>query len=300
MKWVGGKTQLLSQLYTFLPKKLFESEFTYIEPFVGGGAMFFYMLQQFCNIKKAVINDINENLIAAYRTIKDEPDQLVKELADIEKKYLCIETQDERKQFFLEARSHFNDDVMDSIEKTTYLLFLNRTCFNGMYRVNSKGKFNVPFGKYSNPTICNAEVIFADSKLLNQHNVDILCGDYSETENYIDSDGLNFVYMDPPYRPLSATSSFTSYSEGDFNDDDQKKLADFCRSLTDKGCLWMQSNADCKSKNPDDTFFDDQYQGFEQEHVYASRSINADPSKRGKLTELLIHNQYDKNECSLF
>lgn len=295
IKWVGGKGQLLQQLERQLPTDLHEEEFTYIEPFVGGGAMLFYMLQNFMNIKQVVINDINRNLTEAYRVIKQEPEGLVYRLKQIEKQYLNITTEDGRKNFYLEMRRRFNEEVLSSLDKSAILIFLNRTCFNGLYRENAKGKFNVPFGRYANPTICNAEVIYTDSELLNRFDVQILNGDFKDTAKAIDKTGLTFFYFDPPYRPLSATSSFNSYVKEDFNDDSQRELADFCRMLDRKeNVRWMLSNSDCSAKNPDDTFFEDIYEGFDIQRVFASRMVNANASKRGKLTELLIRNYTSK------
>ena len=295
IKWVGGKGQLLQQLEKQLPTDLHEEEFTYIEPFVGGGAMLFYMLQNFMNIKQVVINDINRNLTEAYRVIKQEPEGLVYRLKQIEKQYLNITTEDGRKIFYLEMRRRFNEEVLSSLDKSAILIFLNRTCFNGLYRENSKGKFNVPFGRYANPTICNAEVIYTDSELLNRFDVQILNVDFKDTAKAIDKTGLTFFYFDPPYRPLSATSSFNSYVKEDFNDDSQRELADFCRMLDRKeNVRWMLSNSDCSAKNPDDTFFEDIYDGFDIQRVFASRMVNANASKRGKLTELLIRNYTSK------
>ena len=295
IKWVGGKGQLLQQLERQLPTDLHEEEFTYIEPFVGGGAMLFYMLQNFMNIKQVVINDINRNLTEAYRVIKQEPEGLVYRLKQIEKQYLNITTEDGRKNFYLEMRRRFNEEVLSSLDKSAILIFLNRTCFNGLYRENAKGKFNVPFGRYANPTICNTEVIYTDSELLNRFDVQILNGDFKDTAKAIDKTGLTFFYFDPPYRPLSATSSFNSYVKEDFNDDSQRELADFCRMLDRKeNVRWMLSNSDGSAKNPDDTFFEDIYDGFDIQRVFASRMVNANASKRGKLTELLIRNYTSK------
>ena len=288
LKWAGGKGQLLSQLSEHLPDRIHREPFTYIEPFVGGGAMLFYMLQRFDNIKNVIINDVNEDLILAYRTIKSDVEKLICKLGEMEKEYLDIADPNERSKLFYEIRERYNQRIGDSIERISQLLFLNKTCFNGLYRVNKKGLFNVPFGKYSNPTICNANVLRADSQLLQSAKVEIFHGDYTQILQYVD--GLTFFYLDPPYRPLDATSSFTAYAKGDFNDDDQRTLADFCHQLADRGILWMESNADCSAKNPEDTFFEDLYRNYRIERVYASRSINANPSKRGKLTELLIKN----------
>ena len=288
LKWAGGKGQLLSQLSEHLPERVTNEPFTYIEPFVGGGAMLFYMLQRFANIRKAVINDVNEDLILTYRTIKDDVEALVSILDRMEKDYLAVADPNGRSQIFYEVRERYNQHVGDGIERASQLIFLNKTCFNGLYRVNRRGQFNVPFGKYANPTICNAKLLRADSQLLQSAKVEICQGDYSHTIQYID--GLTFVYLDPPYRPLDATSSFTAYAKGDFNDDDQRALAAFCRQLSEGGCLWMESNADCSAKNPEDTFFEELYADYRIERVHASRFINANPEKRGKLTELLIKN----------
>lgn len=291
VKWVGGKGQLLLQLEASLPREIYEDEFTYIEPFVGGGAMLFFMLQRFPNIRRAVINDINRNLTDAYQTIKDEPEGLVYRIRHIEQQYLAILDENGRKEYYLNMRQRFNEDELTKIDKTALLIFLNRTCFNGLYRENAKGFFNVPFGRYTNPTICNEEVIYADSELLNKYDVQILNGDFKQTAKAVNSSRLNFFYFDPPYRPLSATSSFNSYVKEDFNDDSQRDLADFCRHLSQKSnVLWMLSNSDCSAKNPEDTFFEDIYDGFDIQRVYATRMVNAVASKRGKLTELLIRN----------
>ena len=288
LKWAGGKGQLLSQLDQHLPKGISRIDFTYLEPFVGGGAMLFHILQQFPNIKKAVINDINSYLITAYRVIKNSPDELIKRLSELENQYYSTGDNEDQKSFFLRVRETFNEVEMDDVDRTKYLIFLNRTCFNGLYRVNSKGKFNVPFGRYLHPTICNAETIKADSELLNRVELVILNGDFEQTIDHL-SDGFNLFYFDPPYRPLNATYSFNSYSKEDFNDEEQIRLRDFCVKLSKyPNVKWMLSNADCSAKNPDDTFFEEIYRGFNINRVYASRAINANPSKRGKLTELLI------------
>ena len=295
IKWAGGKGQLLSQLDEHLPQILSEREFTYIEPFVGGGAMLFHMLQKYPHVERVVINDINPYLTTAYRVVKDEPDELIERLSILEREYFALESEEAKKAFFLGAREIFNEDDLDAVDRTKYLMFLNRTCFNGLYRVNSRGKFNVPFGRNLNPTICNTETIKADSELLNRVEVVILNGDFEQTINYFNANGLNFFYFDPPYRPLSTTSSFNSYAREEFNDAEQLRLRDYCQMLNDMGALWMLSNADCSAKNPEDLFFEDAYRDFNIHRVYASRSINANPQKRGKLTELLINNYQQVN-----
>lgn len=292
MKWAGGKTQLLEQFEAFLPKDFEQKDnVTYIEPFVGGGAMLFYMLQRFQNIGKVIINDINRNLTDAYINVKNNAEKLVDELKHIENEYLRINDYDKQKSYYLDMRSRFNDENLDSIERSALMIFLNRTCFNGLYRENSKGKFNVPFGKYVNPTICNEDVIYSDSELLNRFDVRIINGDFLETEKVVDSKEDTFIYFDPPYRPLNATSSFNSYVKEEFDDRRQIDLSELCKRLsTNEKVYWMLSNADCSAKNPDDTFFEKLYSGFHIHRVYASRSVNANGNKRGKLTELLISN----------
>lgn len=290
IKWVGGKGQLISTFETMLPYNFHKMEdVTYIEPFIGGGAMLFFMLQKFPNIKKAVINDLNPNLVKAYTTIKHTPESLIQSLQKIQREYLRISNEEERKNFYLTVRKRFNEGKLSDIDNTMYFIFLNRTCFNGLYRVNSKGKFNVPFGKYKNPTICDDDTIYTDSKMLQK--VEIVSGDFEQTEQYISE--KTFVYFDPPYRPLDATSSFNSYAKEAFNDEEQIRLKKYFDRLTSKRCMMMLSNSDCRGRNPEDTFFDDLYKDYIIERVYASRSINANPEKRGKLTELLIRNYKD-------
>ncbi|MBQ8047329.1 MAG: DNA adenine methylase [Prevotella sp.] len=292
LKWAGGKGQLLPQLIRHLPRNISEQTFTYVEPFVGGGAMLFYMLWNFPNIRRVVVNDVNPFLITIYRVVKDYPEQLIKELSSLEKQYLALNGEVSKKAFFLQVRSVFNQHVLSDVERAKYLIFLNRTCFNGLFRVNAKGAFNVPFGRQLHPTICNADTIMADSKLLNQADIVMLDGDFEQIEGHID-DGFNFIYFDPPYRPLDATSSFNAYAKGGFDDAEQVRLRDFCMRLNAlPNVNWMLSNADCSARNPEDVFFETIYGGFNICRVVASRAINANPAKRGKLTELLIKN-YD-------
>lgn len=296
MKWAGGKGQLLTQLENYLPAQLNGRPFTYIEPFVGGGAMLFYMLSKHPEIQQIVINDINSHLITAYRTIKDKPQDLIKRLAEKEQQYFALNNEQSKKDFYLEARCIFNEEYLDDIDRTAYLIFLNRTCFNGLYRENSKGKFNVPFGRNPHPTICNENTIMADSDALNRTKTVILNGDFAETIDHLTPGGINFVYLDPPYRPLNATSSFNAYVKENFDDAEQIRLRDFTKKLNDQlGTYWMLSNSDCSAKNPEDRFFETIYDNFQINRVYASRAINANPSKRGKLTELLICNYRPEN-----
>ena len=285
IKWAGGKTQLLTQFENILPHNLEEAEhFTYIEPFVGGGAMLFHMLQKYTNIGRVIINDINPNLITAYRVIRDTPERLITDLKMLQREFRQNSNEEARKEYFLRIRKSYNEDTHNDVTNTAMFIFLNRTCFNGLYRVNSKGYFNVPFGKYTNPTICDEELLLEDSKIL--QNVEILCGDYTLIERYVDNN--TFIYFDPPYRPLSTTSSFTSYSKENFDDTEQTRLAHFFARLSRYGCKMMLSNSDCCAQNPNDTFFENLYGNFIIDKVHASRFVNAIPSKRGKLTEILV------------
>ena len=287
IKWAGGKSQLIEQLDARLPADFDNWEdVTYIEPFVGGGAMLFYMLQRYPNIQRAIINDINPDLAICYRTVRDTPEQLIESLMDIENAYLALDTEEERKDFFMAARYRYNEKNLDPIENTTKFFFLNRTCFNGLYRVNKKGLFNVPFGKYTNPTICDPETIRKDSELLQR--VEILNSDYEATFEH--ARGNTLFYFDPPYRPLSDTSSFNNYVKEAFNDDAQVRLKEYCDHINEAGFHFMLSNSDCKGKNENDNFFDVLYGAYQIERVWASRSINSKPEKRGKLTEILVHN----------
>ena len=287
IKWVGGKSQLIEQLEALLPADFSEREnVTYIEPFVGGGAMLFYMLQKYPNIKSAVINDINPDLTLCYEVVRDNPTELINSLKDIQSQYHSIKTEEERKDFFLKQRELFNTKSLNKIENTTLFFFLNRTCFNGLYRVNKAGKFNVPFGKYITPTICDASTIYTDSKILQK--VEIMTGDFEATFSKIK--GNTFFYFDPPYRPLSNTSSFNDYAKEDFNDNAQIRLKQFCDKLNEIGVNFMLSNSDCLGKDGKDLFFDNLFIDYNIDRVWAKRNVNAIASKRGKLTELLIRN----------
>lgn len=282
IKWVGGKSQLIEQLEAKLPADFdIWENVTYIEPFVGGGAMLFYMLQTHLNIKSAIINDINEDLTTCYKVVKQSPDALVESLKQIQKEYYSLQNEDARKQFFLLMRDEFNTKQLNPIDNTTLFFFLNRTCFNGLYRVNKAGLFNVPFGRYETPTICDPNTIYADSELL--QNVEILTGDYQQTLAH--AKGNTLFYFDPPYRPLNNTSSFNDYAKEAFNDLAQRRLKEFCDQVEAAGYKFMLSNSDCS-----DMFFDDLYAQYIIERVWASRSVNANPQKRGKLTEILVHN----------
>jgi DNA adenine methylase len=296
IKWVGGKGQLIEQLDALLPADFDNWEdVTYIEPFVGGGAMLFYMLQRYPNIHDVIINDINKDLINCYRTVRDHPEELIRSLQKVEDEYLSLDTDEKRKSYFLCIRTIYNRKNLDLIENTTNFFFLNRTCFNGLYRVNKSGAFNVPFGKYSKPTICDADTIRKDSQILQR--VKMLNSDFVQTFKYAKKHTL--FYFDPPYRPLSNTSSFKSYTKEEFNDDAQVRLKEYCDRIDEVGYRFMLSNSDCKGKNESDNFFDLLYSKYKIERVWASRNINSNPDKRGKLTEILVHNYQDTKSNSL-
>lgn len=292
VKWVGGKSQLIEQLEALLPADFDRwKDVTYIEPFVGGGAMLFYMLQAHPNIQKAVINDINPNLTTCYKVVRDNPSDLVNSLRAIQEEYYTLLAEESRKDFYLSMREEFNSKSLDPIRNTTLFFFLNRTCFNGLYRENKSGLFNVPFGRYDRPTICDAATILADSELLKK--VEILTGDYQDT--FAQANAQTLFYFDPPYRPLNNTSSFNDYTKETFNDLAQVRLKEFCDKVVAAGYHFMLSNSDCK-----DGFFDKLYGQYVIERVWASRSVNANASKRGKLTEILVHDYKEIKPNRLF
>lgn len=287
IKWVGGKSQLIEQLEALLPVDFDKKEdITYIEPFVGGGAMLYHMLQTHRNIRHAVINDINPDLTTCYITVRDYPDELIQSLATIQADYYAIKSEEAKKEYYMRIRERFNSKPNDPIENTTLFFFLNRTCFNGLYRVNKSGKFNVPCGRYNRPLICDADTIYADSRLLQK--VTILTGDFEQTFEYIN--GNTFFYFDPPYRPLNNTSSFNDYTKEAFNDAEQIRLKQFCDRLQYMNVPFMLSNSDCLSKDGKDRFFDDLFEDYDINRVWATRNVNAHASKRGKLTEILVRN----------
>lgn len=296
VKWAGGKGNLLKQLEDMLPSNFDDLQnVTYIEPFVGGGAMLFHMLQKHKNIRKVVINDINPDLIRCYQLVKDSPQTLIEKLHEIEYLFYQHGFKD-RKELFYFYRDRYNMESIKADERAALFIFLNRTCFNGLYRVNAAGKFNVPYGRYKKTVICNEELIMEDHKLLNS--VDTIIrkpGDYQLTIKHIGKKGTTFVYLDPPYRPLLNESNFKEYSNSPFGDKQQEELKRFCDTLSSKECLIMLSNSD--SKNEDgSSFFEKLYEGYYINRILAPRLINAFPEKRVKSTEILIRNyseQYD-------
>ena len=289
LKWAGGKRQLIPAITKALPHNFSRlKNAVYVEPFIGGGAVLFYIMQAYPNIKQAIINDVNPDLTTAYQTVKTRPAELIKELAIIQKQYFLLTDEEARRTFFDERRAEFNSRNLSELRNTVLLIFLNRTCFNGLYRVNSKNKFNVPFGKYEKPLICDPATITADSELLQR--VKILCGDFSQTISHVD--GEAFFYFDPPYKALSDTATFTNYSPDGFNDAAQERLARFCRSLDHSGHTWLLSNSDLKNTDETDTYFDRLYKGFSVSRVKAKRNINSNGALRGEISEILVSNYH--------
>jgi len=286
LKWAGGKSQLIPEIFPSLPQELKKGHFTYVEPFIGSGAILFRMLTEFPDMENVIINDFNTDLINTYITIRDSAGLLITSLEKLDLDYKSLKTEEEQREFFLHIRTTFNSRTGNLAEQSSYLIFLNKTCFNGLFRVNSKNLFNVPFGKYKNPLICDAENILRLAKAL--RNVIILNGDYSETLRYANQE--TFVYLDPPYKPISSTASFNSYAKNAFDDSEQIRLKNFCDELTKKGTKWLLSNSDLKNINPEDTFFDDLYSDYAIKRIKAKRAINSIGKNRGEINELLISN----------
>ncbi len=288
VKWAGGKGQLLGEISKYYPHDLGTSLTKYVEPFIGGGAVLFDILSKY-NLTEVHINDINKDLINLYTIIKNDVNALIDILNEFQKEYI-VSNDIVRKDIYTQKRTNFNtlkiNEDFHSIEKAALFVFLNKTCFNGLYRVNKKGLYNVPMGAYKNPCICDIQNLMKVSQALK--NVTIHYGSYLELDTVIDKD--TFVYVDPPYRPLNATSSFTSYSEFDFNDEKQKELAEFATRISQKNAKILLSNSDPKNTDEQDNFFDEIYKDFTIKRVYASRMINSKGGSRGKISELLISN----------
>ena len=294
VKWAGGKNSLIPQLTKYYPLELKDGTIErYIEPFVGGGAVLIDILQKY-EVKEAYAFDINKDLINCYNVIKANVENLIQELDKKEKEFLILDN-DARQQYFYDIRTEYNYYTLNediNVKRASEFIFLNRTCFNGLYRVNKDGKFNVPCGKYKNPTICDSNNLRNLSKLIK--NVTFEYGDYKKSESFVNEN--TFVYFDPPYRPLSITSGFTSYTKEDFNDDNQKELANYFYKLDLKNAKLMLSNSNPKNVNEDDNFFENIYKGFVINEVSAKRMINANAKGRGEISELLITNYEEQSK----
>lgn len=292
IKWAGGKGQILPEIRKSYPMELGKSITKYAEPFIGGGAVLFDILSNYDGIKEAYISDMNPELINTYQVTRDNCEELIDSLKVLKGEFMSTPGGTvEQKKYFYQKRETFNalkvkSDTHTNIEKAALFIFLNKTCFNGLYRVNRRGEFNVPMGSYKNPAICDEENLREASALLKR--VTIVCGDYKQSEQFID--GNTFVYFDPPFRPLNKTANFNSYTEEGFPDEKQIELAKFVSILVGKGTKTVVSNSDPKNVNAEDNFFDELYAKFNINRISATRMINSSATGRGKISELLITN----------
>ncbi|MGB3533516.1 MAG: Dam family site-specific DNA-(adenine-N6)-methyltransferase [Microcoleaceae cyanobacterium] len=293
LKWAGGKSRLLPQIRKRYPsEKDREKINTYIEPFIGGGAVFFDIIS-FFNLQNIYLFDTNIELIILYKTIQKDVNQLIQELLDISDDYLRLD-ENERINFYYQKREEYNqfnktENIHNSndnfVRRSALTLFLNRTCFNGLFRVNKKGKFNVPHGRYKNPKILNIENLQAAAAALQIATLQQV--DFSEVLKYADSH--TFIYYDPPYRPISKTSNFNAYGSVEFDDNEQHRLQQVFTTVSQQGGFQMLSNSDPTNYVNDD-FFDELYKDFKIERILASRMINSKGNSRGEIRELLITN----------
>lgn len=299
LKWAGGKSQLLTTIEDSFPKEIKKTLKInkYFEVFVGGGALYFYLMNNY-DVGEAYLYDINPELILTYNVIKENPKELINLLSDLQEEYVPL-GQEDRKEYYLNIRHNFNENLVDfdfdieshncsdeQVTRASQVIFMNKTCFNGLFRLNKKGKFNVPHGRYKNPLICDKNNIMAVSKTLKHTH--IINGNYDKSEDLIDGNSL--VYLDPPYRPLSDKSSFTTYAGFEFTDEHQIELGNFYKRISDKGAKAILSNSDPKNEDPDDNFFDNLYKDFNIKRVQAKRSINSNGKKRGLINEILVTN----------
>lgn len=289
LKWAGGKTQLLAEISHAYPDGFGDTIRRYVEPFVGGGAVLFDILSKY-ELDEVYISDVNAELINMYLMVRDQVDDLIGLLKKYQTEYLALDT-DGRKQYYYGKRNEFNDLIVNGesksgIKSAALFIFLNRTCFNGLYRANRSGLFNVPKGNHANPLICNEKNIRAVSAALAK--VKIVCGDYSASKAYINKHTL--VYLDPPYRPLKGRDSFVSYTETEFDDSCQRALAGFIEEIDAVGAYIILSNSDPKNVDPEDDFFEDLYADYDVQRINAKRKINRNADHRGYITELLIKN----------
>lgn len=299
LKWAGGKGQLLEKFNEFYPDELKSGKIkNYFEPFLGGGAVFLNIVQHF-EIENVTLYDINKDLILTWKVVQQNVNELCDALHKIQNKYHKL-SDEERKKMYYQTRSEFNDKKQKInyfkyshqwIVHAATVIFLNKTCFNGLFRFNSKGEFNVPMGSYKNPKILDAENLQLVSDLLLKSTIKL--ADFKEVEKDLLTD--SFVYFDPPYRPLNLTSSFTAYNKTVFNDEHQKELAMVFKRNHLKGVKQMLSNSDPKNTNPDDIFFDDLYKNFNISRVPARRTINSNAKKRNAINEIIITNYLVNN-----
>jgi DNA adenine methylase len=267
LKWVGGKRQLLPKIIEHLPKNI--RELRYFEPFIGGGAVLFHLQPE-----NAVINDFNKELINVYNVVKENLDDLI----------LDLKKHKNTSEYFYQIRGLDRTDEflsLSEVQRASRIIYLNKTCFNGLYRVNNAGEFNAPFGRYKNPNIVNEPTLKAVNKFLNKNKISMNTGDYSDILETADEN--SFIYLDPPYHPISENSNFTGYVQGGWDMFDQIRLRDVCDILNEKGAKFLLSN----SSSP---FIKDQYEKYKITTVKAIRAINSNGSDRGEIDEVLIRN----------
>lgn len=294
LKWAGGKSQLKSQLVKLFPSQLINGEIKqYFEPFLGSGAIFFHVFQKY-KVKSALLYDVNPDLILTYQVVQRDVDYLIDELEELEQNYLSMSSS-KREVFYYDIREKFNANKKlnsrnlyskDFVSTASQFIFLNKTCYNGLYRVNSKGNFNVPIGRYKEPRIFDRQNMLSASKLLAI--AEIRVGEYHKIFDDVSKDA--FVYLDPPYRPISETSHFRSYTNASFDDSQQKELRDFYKALDSKGAFVMLSNSDPKNQDSNDNFFEDLYEGYDISRIKALRKINSVSGSRGRINEIVVRN----------
>ena len=289
LKWAGGKGQLINQIKEFLPYEIVAAKRIdkYFEPFLGGGAVFFWLSKEY-QIKKSYLYDINPEIVSAFQVVRDSVSQLISKLKKLQNDYISL-SKHNREKFFYDRRDDYNKLFKSNkpIDKAALLIFLNKTGFNGLFRVNSRGQFNVPFGRYENPTICDGGNLLAVSEAL--ENAEIECKDFEYCLGKADKNSL--VYFDPPYRPISKTASFTGYIKDGFNDQAQYRLKKLCDKLSKKGAKVILSNSDPKNINVNDNFFDNLFRrNYTIERLQATRMINCNAEKRGIIKEILVMN----------
>lgn len=288
LKWAGGKTSLIDEIQKRLPNYVYSQDFCLIEPFVGGGAVSLWALSQLPYLKKLIINDYNTDLINVYQVIKNNPNELIEYILNLQNDYNKLNDLESKKPYFYHKRDVFNLRSGSNVEQAGLFIFLNKSAFNGLYRVNKNNHFNVPIGSYKNPKFIDEENILTISKKL--QNTQILTGDFELVLSYLPNDLPCVFYFDPPYRPISDTASFTAYSDNDFDDNEQKRLANFCKKIDKLGHHFLLSNSDPKNQNLNDNFFDELYQGFKIERIQANRTISANSSSRKKINEIIVTN----------
>lgn len=279
LKWVGGKRQLLHEIIPMIPKDIT----LYVEPFIGGGAVLFELQP-----KRAIINDYNSELINVYNTIKSNPEKLLEKLK--------IHKEKNSEEYFYLVREYDRNELfkqLTDVERAARIIYLNKTCYNGLYRVNSSGQFNTPYGKYKNPNIVNEPVIKAMNKYFNEVNIKILNCDFKEVLEGLEQGEHEkvFVYLDPPYMPISSSSSFTGYTQVGFDEETQKELKNLCDLLDSKGIKFLQSNSDCE-------FIRELYKGYTIKTIKAKRSVNSKGNSRGEINEVLIYN-YEQRKSTV-